>query len=211
MFIRQVALLAVTLFLPSASAQITDRAFVGFEKFFYEVPASEPHIKMFFICSQQPDYDIEVSYETLDGTALAGRDYVQTQGSFLFPAGSPTRTREIQVQILPRESVEDRTFRVKLSATFPGDVSRSRGEVDVTITDIPRLSTAMHWQRTNVVLGWRTSATNFVLETSSSVSNATWSPVKQKPEPIKDSPRQNLLLPNDKPTQFFRLRKVSGN
>ena len=163
---------------------------------------------MFFSCSGH-EWDIEVFYETLDGTAIAGRDYVATKGSFVFPGGSPTRTREIQVQILPREQTEDRTFNVKLSVTFPAEVSRSRGDVPVTITDLPRLSTALHWRGTNIVLGWRASATNFVLESSSTVTNGNWIPVEEEPEQTKDSPRQSLLLPRDEPTRFFRLRKIN--
>ena len=99
--VRRIALLFALIV--SAPAQQVQRADVGFELYYYEVPADQPHIKMFFVCGRQDEYEIEVTYETLDGTAKAGVDYVATSGLFIFPAGSPTRTREIQVQLLPRE------------------------------------------------------------------------------------------------------------
>src|SRR5688572_28943809 len=128
---------------------------------------------MFFVCSRQDEYEIEVTYETIDGTAKAGVDYVATSGSFIFPAGSPTRTREIQVQLLPRaEHMVDRTFFVKLRAGFPAEVSRSRGEVPVTITDLPTLYVSKaSWNDEEVSLSWRASATNFVLEAIDSFTN----------------------------------------
>src|SRR5687768_11057283 len=96
MCLRTIAFLIV--FSATAVAQQVQRADVGFELYYYEVPAEQPHIKMFFTCGRQDEYEIEVTYETMDGTAKAGVDFVATSGSFIFPAGSPTRTREIQVQ-----------------------------------------------------------------------------------------------------------------
>ena len=166
------AICLILVFAGTARAQQVQRADVGFELYYYEVAADQPHIKMFFSCSRQDEYEIEVTYETIDGTALAGRDYVATSGSFVFPAGNATRTREIQVQILPRETTADRTFFVKLRAGFPAEVSRSRGEVPVTITDLPdlRISKAP-WNDEEIGLRWLASATNYVLEASSSMAN----------------------------------------
>jgi len=191
----------------SVPAQQVQRADVGFDLYYYEVPADQPHIKMFFVCSRQDEYEIEVTYETLDGTAKAGVDYVATSGSFIFPAGSPTRTREIQVQLLPREGrMVDRTFYVKLRAGFPAEVSRSRGEVPVTITDLPILRVAKDsWNDEEFYVGWRASATNFVLEASSSLTNE-WSAVPGTPTQGQFSPNQSLALPLTSTNKFFRLR-----
>ena len=156
---------------------------------------------MFFSCGPQEEYDVEVFYETFDGTAVAGRDYVATKGSFGFPAGSPTRTREIQVQLLPREPAADRTFSVKLEAGFPAEVSRSRGQVNVIIADLPVLTPFK--PGTNIVLRWRASATSYVLEKSDSITNG-WTPVTETPQPIPDDP--TVVLPITSTNRFFRLR-----
>ena len=193
------------LFVIPLHGQQVQRATVAFEKYFYEVDASQPHIKMFFTCGPQEEYEIEVFYETIDGTALAGRDYVETKGSFIFPAGSPTRTREIQIQLLPREPAGDRTFSVKLTGTFPAEVSRSRGHVNVTIADLPEITTLRY--QTNLVLYWRASATNYVLQRCESLLG-NWTPVSESPRPVgQDDPRQVLSIPiNTSANQFFRLR-----
>ena len=194
----------------SAPAQQVQRADVGFELYYYEVAADQPHIKLFFTCGRQDEYEIEVTYETLDGTAKAGQDYVATSGSFIFPAGSPTRTREIQVQLMPREErTVDRTFFVKLNAGFPAEVSRSRGEVPVTITDLPVLNFAK-WNDEEVSLSWRASATNFVLEASASLTNE-WVPVSGETTKTQFYPSQSLRLPLDSGNRFFRLRDPEGS
>jgi len=201
--VRRIALLFVLII--SAPAQQVQRADVGFELYYYEVAADQPHVKMFFVCSRQDEYEIEVTYETIDGTAKAGQDYVATSGSFIFPAGSPTRTREIQVQLLPRaERMVDRTFYVKLRAGFPAEVSRSRGEVPVTITDLPVLGFA-RWNQEEVSLSWRASATNFILEASSALTN-NWVPVSGETTKTQFYPNQSLRLPLDSGNRFFRLR-----
>ena len=185
--------------------QQVQRATVQFQNYFYEVDAAQPHLKMFFSCGPQEEYEIEVFYETIDGTAIAGRDYVAAKGSFTFPAGSPTRTREIQIQLLPREPAGDRTFSVKLTGSFPAEVSRSRGHVNVTITDLPQLTNLKY--QTNLVLYWRASATNYVLEHSETVAG-NWKPVPEAAQPVhQDDPRQVLSLPIIPSTNgFFRLR-----
>jgi hypothetical protein len=202
---RRIALLLA--FIPAAFAQQVQRADVGFDLYYYEVAADQPHIKMFFSCGRQDEYEIDVSYETLDGTAKAGVDYVATSGSFTFPAGSPTRTREIQVQLLPRaERTVDRTFFVKLRAGFPAEVSRSRGEVPVTITDLPVLHVSKaSWNDEEISLNWRASATNFVLEASASITNE-WSSVSGETTKTQFSPSQSLRLPLGSGNRFFRLR-----
>ena len=196
----------------SAPAQQVQRADVGFDLYYYEVPADQPHIKMFFSCGRQEEYEIEVTYETLDGTAKAGQDYVATSGSFIFPAGSPTRTREIQVQLLPREGrMVDRTFFVKLRASFPAEVSRSRGEVPVTITDLPVLHVSKaSWDDEEFSLSWRASATNFVLEATDSFTN-DWSRVTGETTKSQFYPNHSLKLPLDPGGRFFRLRDPAGS
>lgn len=203
MSFRHTIWLLLLAILPLHGQQV-QRSTVAFEKYFYEVDASQPHIKMFFSCGPQEEYEIEVLYETIDGTAIAGRDYVATKGSFIFPAGSPTRTREIQIQLLPREPAGDRTFSVKLTGSFPAEVSRSRGHVNVTIADLPEITTLKY--QTNFVLYWRASATNYVLKSSQSLPG-NWNPVTERPQPLNDDPRQVLSLPINTATNgFFRLR-----
>ena len=54
----------------------------------------------FTVTLAQPDSEpVTVSYATVDGTALAGRDYMKTTGSVVFAAGQTLQT--ITVPILP--------------------------------------------------------------------------------------------------------------
>jgi hypothetical protein len=198
-----VSSLLLSVIVQACLAQQVQRSTVGFENFFYEADPTEDFATLTFIASRQDEYDVEVSFQTLDGTALAGRDYIATNGTFVFPAGSTNRYRDIHIPLLKHELSEERTFSVKLNSFFPAEVSRTRGEVNVTILGRPDLRIFRF--ETNVILSWRASATNFVLESAPSLTG-TWASVNGTPRPIEFEPRQTLTLPRSPESTFFRLR-----
>jgi hypothetical protein len=55
-----------------------------------------------------------VTYRTLDGTALASRDYVGSQGTVTFAVGQSSAV--ITVGLLTRSVISDRTFRIEIQA-----------------------------------------------------------------------------------------------
>jgi hypothetical protein len=53
-----------------------------------------------------------ITYRTVDGTALASRDYVSSTGTVTFAPGQ--RSATMSIGLLARSSIEDRTFRVEI-------------------------------------------------------------------------------------------------
>ena len=76
---------------------------------------SGPILITFDITLDAPaDAPVEYAFETRDGTALAGEDYVATSGNLAFAVGQQTAT--IQVELLPDTDVEgDETFSLVLT------------------------------------------------------------------------------------------------
>lgn len=205
--IRITAGFLIGVFMGSAlQAQQVRRASVAFGEYYYEARWTNTHAIVELGCgSPEQEEDIEVWYETVDGTAIAGRDYRETKGSHLYHAGSPTRTIRIEIPLLERPLEEDKTFRIRVTqADFPAEISRSRGDVPVTITGLPRLS--LHRFETNLFLTWRASATNFTVESSSAIGGGEWKVLQGEPQPIPYDPRQTLKLPLPTEPQFFRMR-----
>src|SRR5687768_11524017 len=128
---RTTALLFTALvFVSTADGQMVRRATVGFAAYYYEAPWTNTHAIVELSCgSPDQEEDIEVWYETVDGTAMAGRHYTATKGSHLFHAGSPTRRIKIEIPILKNPLQEDKTLRIRVTrADFPAEVSRSGGD-----------------------------------------------------------------------------------
>ena len=70
--------------------------------------------------------DVSLDYATADGTATAGGDYTQTNGTLTFTAGETTKT--IEVPVLEDDSLEeDETFTVKLSDAVNATIGGSTG------------------------------------------------------------------------------------
>src|SRR5688572_14369465 len=99
------ALYAATCF-----GQQVERAWVAFSQYYYEVAATNEFAVFTFSCSRQEEYDVEVSFETIDGTAVAGRDFVGVKTNVLFLAGSTNRMAEVRVPLLTDASASDRAF-----------------------------------------------------------------------------------------------------
>jgi hypothetical protein len=59
------------------------------------------------------DHEVTVNFTTIDGTAIAGVDYVATSGTLTFAAG--VTTQSITVDVLDQTSIYDKYFAVQLS------------------------------------------------------------------------------------------------
>jgi len=85
--------------------------------------------------------EISCSYKTIEGTAVAGRDYMHSEGTITFGHGEVTRTVEIRILSSSRHDMESsESFQVALSDASPGvkfesatDREESRAVCDVVI------------------------------------------------------------------------------
>lgn len=84
-----------------------------------------------------PTSDVTLDYETLDGTAIAGADFVGTGGtpqSFTFTADGTTTSRPLAIEVIGNlVPQENRTFGVRISNPSAGIVTRA--EATGTIED----------------------------------------------------------------------------
>ncbi|MBX3745853.1 MAG: DUF11 domain-containing protein [Verrucomicrobiae bacterium] len=83
--------------------------------------------------------EVTVDYATLDGTAVAGRDYVPASGTLRFPSG----TTELRLSIEVLDDAEDEPtefFQVQLSRSEGAAVARGRGTATILDDDPPGLS-----------------------------------------------------------------------
>jgi hypothetical protein len=204
------SILLLVTFFESVHGQQVQRSWVGFQEYYHEVPATAPHAVIDYICGQQDQYTIGVRIKTEDGTAKAGIDYVPLDTEVIFEAGSPTRSREIEVHLIQNTNVTDRTFTIKLSADFPGEVSQSRGTIPVTITAAPPLKfLPLSRFNTNLVMNWRASATNSQLQAAASLQGP-WMTVTNKPSRgDTNAPNQHLAVPPAASAAFYRLSPVA--
>jgi Ca2+-binding RTX toxin-like protein len=95
--------------------------------------------KFILTLSAAPRTPITIAYNTVDGTALAGQDYVATSGSVIFGVGETSKT--ITVPILGDTLVEsDEQFSVQF--TLPDGVTMDNNEATATLVndDKPTLS-----------------------------------------------------------------------
>ena len=76
--------------------------------------------------SSSSEVPVTVSYETIDGTATAGADYMTTSGTLSFTPGQTTK--RVEVQTLPDTDQEGaESFTVRLSAPSGATVADGTG------------------------------------------------------------------------------------
>jgi hypothetical protein len=144
-----------------------------------------------------------VKFDTVDGTAVAGRDYAPTSGVLNFADPAP---QTFNVALHPSSSTVDRTVRLRLSKIDDSCVI-SPSEVVLTIL-APRPKLEVVRANDIIRLSWPASASNYVLETLTEIApgQTWWDPVSQPPT------EQNVQLTVDfqptQPTHFFRLRRL---
>ena len=82
-----------------------------------------------------PLIDTTISFETVDGSAVAGSDYVATSGSLTFTPGELSKTIDV---IVNPDAVDEgnQTFSVKLSAS-PAVAGMAKDTGTATIVDAP--------------------------------------------------------------------------
>ncbi len=73
-----------------------------------------------------------VDWSTVDGTAVAGQDYVAASGTLTFPPGFTSRTVTVQ---LVTDTVEEPTERFTIALSNPNGVQLLDAEAEVTIID----------------------------------------------------------------------------
>jgi hypothetical protein len=123
--------------------------------------------------------DITVDFFTADGTAVAGRDYVPTNGTLTFTTGETSHT--FAVPLLNNFAVDgDRTVRLILTNSNFGSISTTNGEAQLTIVDDDalRLSPAGQFgfsSSSYVVTEFETSQ-NIVLDDNTTVVAAPSAP-----------------------------------
>jgi hypothetical protein len=109
-----------------------------------------------------------VDFATTDGTALAGSDYMATNGTLVFNPGESNKTVTVQITAdLPPEDDED--FFLRLSNAVNAPIARAQGRCVITEVRIDSISI-------DVVVRFNTVAQrHYVLEKSDDLT--TWSAV----------------------------------
>jgi len=102
----------------SATVTISDndgKPYVSIANSFSQAEGNSPGSVAFPVTLSNPSVQsLTVDYTTVDGTAIAGSDYVATSGTLTFPPG--TTSQSINVTINGDKSVEpDETFQLRLS------------------------------------------------------------------------------------------------
>jgi len=79
----------------------------------------------------QPAYPVSVDYQTEDGSAIAGQDYVATSGTLTFALGETSKRVSVTLTADgPAES--DETFRLRLSNPVNGVLGKTVGSCTIT-------------------------------------------------------------------------------
>jgi hypothetical protein len=82
---------------------------------------------------------VSVDFATQDGTAIAGQDYVATNGTLTFAPGELTKT--VSVILTADEPTEpDETFQLVLSNPVSGTLGKARGTCTITEVRIAEIS-----------------------------------------------------------------------
>ena len=78
---------------------------------------------------------VDVTYSTVDGTAVAGQDYSATSGTLTFLPGETEKTISVTV-VGDTVGEGDESFFVDLSASTGPFVADGRGQIDITADDV---------------------------------------------------------------------------
>ncbi len=90
---------------------------------------------------------ITVNYATADDTAIAGTDYVATNGTLTFTPGQTSQPINVTVNTDLLNEESPRTFNVNLSAATNGTIADNQGVGTITDDDDPILATEENSQR----------------------------------------------------------------
>lgn len=84
------------------------------------IPSSSTKVFLLVLLSGDPS-GTTVSYSTVDETAVAGTDYIGISGQIIIPPGDTSAV--ISVDLMPRGSVEDKTFRIVLTGAKEAEIA----------------------------------------------------------------------------------------
>ncbi|HEU5119259.1 MAG TPA: cellulase family glycosylhydrolase, partial [Isosphaeraceae bacterium] len=118
--------------------------------------------------SQPASQVVTVAYSTSDGTALAGTDYVGSQGTLTFQPGETSKT--VNIAILPTTSQTARSFQLTLSSASGATLNRSTASG--TINPAPALSVSgstVQVTGTQSLTGYLHTQGNQILDSTGSV------------------------------------------
>ncbi len=181
------------------------------------------------LASNQNNQLVTVAYTTLDGTAIAGEDYIAQSGTVTFqPDGSLSRS--ITVQVLGDLNVEgNETFLVQLGAASNGVVGRAEAtgtilndDVDLSINDL----TVVEGNFGTTLAAISVSATgavnqqitvNFATSSGTAVGGTDYVPTAGIVTMTPGSPTGTILVPivndtfNEANESFFVLLSSASN
>ena len=84
--------------------------------------------------------EMRVDYATRDGTATAGQDYTETQGTLVFAVGETTKTIRVPVAMDSQDDEGLETLTVVLSGAVNATLADSEATGTISDTALPRLS-----------------------------------------------------------------------
>ena len=155
----------------------------------------------------------EVEYETVSGTAVAGRDFIAQSGRVRFAAGETTKS--ITLEIIGNTTFEPtKTFSVTLknpaNLTFPS--SSSTVNLSIRNDDAPptfplRISTP---NATSLAIGFEaTPSVTYQLETRTNLVVGNWSLVVGAPQITGTNGVFTIQKPSaTRPINFYRIRAM---
>ena len=84
--------------------------------------------------------EMRVAYATRDGTATAGEDYTETQGTLVFAVGEATKTIRVPVAMDSQDDEGFETLTVVLSGAVNATLADAEATGTISDTALPRLS-----------------------------------------------------------------------
>lgn len=120
-----------------------DAGLLGFELPHYEVSYNANHLyaEVSVVRRRGADGTVQVEYLTMDDSAMAGADYVASQGKLVFESGQ--KSCQLRIPLLPTASPEaHKSFRIQLRSPAGGAELSSRCSTGVTI--VRRAMTMAH-------------------------------------------------------------------
>ena len=84
--------------------------------------------------------EMRVAYATRDGTATAGQDYTETQGTLVFAVGEATKTIRVPVAMDSQDDEGFETLTVVLSGAVNATLADAEATGTISDTALPRLS-----------------------------------------------------------------------
>ena len=147
---------------------------------------------------------VSVDFQTQDGTAVAGRDYVAAAGTLDFAVGETQKIFSVTI-LTADANRNDLSINLSLFApTYSGVITS--GAATLIIAGMPRLTIRPAGNATTQ-LSWPCHATNYVLEITDKPVGGTWTQAAEAPVLTNGV---NVVTHCCATTmQFFRLRQKS--